>query len=389
MHEQVPQESSSWLQRHKLQVAAVAAGLVALVAPEIGHNTFDSTSEHPAVTTVEPGTHPTLEEALSYDQAYNDAGAEFVQSGYGAVVTPPGAGDKTFYFDGYIEQNNNDLPYSNTPVPRLHEVANIVDAQAFPQNVNYNWGFAVYNTTNEPIDTPFIRYETEFLQQWMASRTKAGITIDGSMTAQVSTNDVDHTIMLVNELPPSAKDQHITGAFTSYGDSNSNSNTLSWVVWGNHLPLVASDQAMFGKTNEGFLGYLNLATEICQSDVYVSDVQTVIGMTATAAALQQWINGVSYDNYHDLELTAQEIVCNSLGRALATYWLYGDAGLSQAEAFNMVNDQVGFPGTSTYDYGLAITDIGAMAAIKQRVKANPGSLYTIAGGKTPTTQADR
>ena len=387
MSEQDPQ-SHSWLQEHRralgASAAAMAAGMIAWAAPGLINRSGGDSEPHPSKITPSAILPPFPEQLASDQQVYDEAAVEFEGIGYAAAVTPPRPSDETAYFDDYLEQEGG-LPYSDAPMPKLREVAYVLDDQAFSPDVNQAWGFRVYNATDKPIDIPFIRFSAEFLKQWIDSRPASGITVDNSIGVKVSSDEVMHTIALVDELPPSAVDAKINGAVTY---NYVGSDTLSWVMWGDRHELHESAENIFGRTNHEYKRYSSLGVEMCQSMLNLSDGHMLFGAASMATVLQGWANEGATSG-RDLTRTAHEIVCNTLGRALAVYWLYGQAGLPELEGGDASIDRyvVGLQSTPVYEYSLAISDLAAMATIKSKIEQNSGNLSIVDGSKTPTTQS--
>jgi hypothetical protein len=381
----------SWVQRNRVRIVAFATSLVAAagVYAMSGVGSGDESFKTPLpveakFTNPNPIVANGASNQTDFDQLM-EADYEF-DGGYAAGVMPPTVASRT-NFDGQYA-NDQGLPADDPP--KLREVFFMRDRRAFSQEEAKSptsYPLTVYNATDQPVDTPFIRYSATAIRAWQAAMGDGGrLNLNGVLQTRVRPITTDHIMIQTDQMPSSLGDKNSDGDTIKYSDE-----TLSWI-----RPTAAakevdpSDVAALTFKNAGvFASRETIATEMCQSLVEVYNAKPLMGESYSAGAMEQWIALFNPPASHDLDLTAQESVCNGLGRIIAALYVGGFDGVGSVLASRgrgtgpVVRS---FEHVNVFDYDTALAQLNTFSRIAEGVKQNPSVLETTTGHSTPTAR---
>lgn len=163
--------------------------------------------------------------------------------------------------------------------------------------------FKVFNATRQPADIAFLDYAIGSAEAWVqkAASTEGGVNIGGYALALIQPRDGSHSMTLVTSV-------------TEATGGQSRSDGVTFWVPGRYTNSFVGES---GSPERPFR-HKTIATEVCQSLLTVSGVETLPGGAEEQAALQSYvgrvINPAAAEN---TGLAMQEHLCNTLGHQIA------------------------------------------------------------------------
>lgn len=376
-------EQPSWLQRNRVRVAAITATLVAAVGIQAmvrGSNDESFTTSAPVEATFTDPSPMVLDDNSSLVDFQQALGEDYhFQGGYDAGVIAPTPQMEEAYSHSYM--NDEGLP--STDPPRLREAVFINDRKAFSRESKEDPNaapFIVFNATNYPVDEPFTRYSAIAIRVWQENHEQDPIRLNNAIQARTWPIVKPHIMIQTQQMPPIVRNKSGFGVTRDYPNLE-----LSWIrpqVHAQHIK--PSDIAMRAfKNPAAFASRSTIATEMCQSLVEVYDAKPLIGASYAAGTMEQTVSEFNPPAAYDLDLTAQESVCNGLGRVLAALYVGGLRGvqsvISQTPLF-------GLEQTPWLDYSLYASQLNTFFQISEGVKQHPSVIETTTGHSTPTAR---
>lgn len=237
---------------------------------------------------------------------------KIVQKANRAPVTPPSE-----YVQKFIDENGR--PFAQAP--KIHEMLQIGDKAA---------RVTVYNTTERSVDAGFVKYAGESVQNWLKAKQDSGISLNGLVSARVKPVKAPHDLMLVKDIPayitaPSGNGDKVPAVTVPPDDPIGYGVTTSWVKFPYELDGAAEDRSILAQNQlTHYDEYKFVAVELCQAMIEVEDVKDLPGRDRALHASEAYIGAQNGGAKGNLDLYAQEITCNSLGRIIAASYFGGE-----------------------------------------------------------------
>lgn len=224
--------------------------------------------------------------------------------------------------------NTEGLPYAK--VPKLRETIKVAVNESADQ------GFTIFNATETPVDVNFVKSTNQSIQSWIKAH-RQGVRLHQSLTAQITPVNAPHDLLLLDNVPqylvdPSgvSKADDVPSLTGGPSDPITRGITTSWVNFsGKIAEKEAKREAKSGLPYE-YHQYKYLAVEMCQSLISVSGAEALPGGSSTVQEGEGYIGTQNSSARDNLNMYAQEVVCNSLGRALTASYFGGPEGYKQA-----------------------------------------------------------
>ena len=374
--------ADSWLQHYKNQIAVAAAVTVAavgsLVLPAKDPQANNHRSPQIEAKFIDPQPEVEINESTQ-DQQQWFSHDYAVDDGFAAQIRKPSPQNERDY-EGF--HWNDFSSYSLTPPPTLREVVLVDDKNDFPANLTDKKvaPLAVFNASEHPVDITFIRYAAAAIRAWQLSKLKQPVVVDDAIQARVQSIDKPHSLFQTGI----EYDSHNNSGITLWGSQSTDSWIRPWYA----LPRGESYYGghRFLKNPASFDARDVMATELCQAMVEVRDAQPQFLAKGKVRIVEHVIAGFNRDARHDINLTAQEVVCNSLGQTLAAIYVGGSK--AAAKLLTSQKPGRGLQQVTTMDYLPYMPDWSKFVTIANAVKQHPSTAEAIDGQDTPTVRFD-
>lgn len=241
---------------------------------------------------------------------------EYLDEGHITGLFAPNPETRAVLHKSFEEKSSE----NSKSTPKLREVAYLQDQQLFkPEWKNYItvYPFSVYNTTRHPIDLPFINYAIRATKSWLIAteRDENGFILGGHTKADAAPQAVPHYMVLTHKIPEELREK-----------LPKSDGVTSWQY--DRTESFVKDS---GPTNAPFEPWI-VGTEVCQSLIDIDYQSTIRGQEEQQQAMQDFIADFNEDAANNMDLTAQESVCNSLGRVLEATYIDGQPGIDKLKA---------------------------------------------------------
>ncbi|HEY5442855.1 MAG TPA: hypothetical protein VIJ68_04915, partial [Candidatus Saccharimonadales bacterium] len=248
--------------------------------------------------------------------------------------------------------------------------------KAFSQEVDKFPAFfplQIYNTTPGPVDVSFMRYAATAIRTWEQNSGNAPMRINGAIEARQRPRILPHVFIRTNKPAPRVSAQSEGQTFYE------SAVTVSWIRPGlitRDLGPDSLDTLIF-KNPRAFASRDAVAVEMCQALVELYDAKVRFARSYNAQVDEQDVSTYDSDALHDLDLTAQEVTCNSLGDLLTALYVAGPSGVGSLIAHNW---------DSTYDYLPYMAMLARFNQIAEGVKQHPSVLEAVNARQAPTAR---
>ncbi len=277
--------------------------------------------------------------------------------------------------------------------PKVKEFISIRDKKAFTgKSAEHQRGIGIFNATERSIDTSFISYAAEAATLWRKKHSDSRVRLNGTISAKIGTEQVNRDMVLLNQFPEFINSKVKADAVTVWQGSEGSIDHGTTTHW---INLSDSDtrkekhtmEVALGPLAEDYSKYSSIAVELCQGLVRAHDATILPGQAAKAEKGRDVLDEYNSTADHGLDIYAQEMVCNSLGRSLTAYYFGGSEGLQRLKDNHsaLASDEVpDYFYDVFYDLSIADDELTELGAIKQRINTSNERPIVVAGEHPPS-----